>query len=89
MKKKIISIFTILVLLMNIMPMAVVNAANSRLIIEADKTSVQPGDVITYTVYMDLTDEFNALQADLSIPEGLEYDTSSEKMNSETKAKIL
>ena len=89
MKKSIISILTIMVLVFNLMPMAVVHAANSRLIIEADKTTAQTGDVITYTVYMDLTDEFNALQADFSIPNGLEYDTSSEEFNSDTYSKLF
>ena len=48
--------------------------------IEADKTSANPGDTITFTIYMQQTGTQNSMEGTLVIPDGLTYVAGSGKV---------
>ena len=78
MNKKVITIFTVLVLLLNfLIPITVVNAANPtiKLNIKADKTVVNSGEGgdITYTVSIETTAKLTGMQINFKVPEGMTF----------------
>ena len=84
MKRKIISIFILLVMLINLLPVITVNAAEPRVIVtvDADKTEVKRGEVINYTITCRATEKLCSIQLPLDIPEGLTYVANSGKIAS-------
>ena len=75
MKRKLISIFIILVMLINLVPIVSVNAATptATVTVIADKTEAKRGDVINYTIKCTATEGLHSIQLALDIPAGLTY----------------
>ena len=77
MKKKIMSCVLCLALLINLFPINsavfAVDAGTATYTIEADKTTAHPGDTITYTIKLQQTGNLVGIEAELDIPEGLEF----------------
>ena len=84
MKKKLISVFAILLLLLNLITVMPVQAAGKRVNVEItpDKTEVKAGDTITYTVSFEMAEPCYTLQLNLDFPEGLTYVANSGKIDS-------
>ena len=89
MKKKIMSCVLCLALLINLFPINsavfAVDAGTATYTIEADKTTAHPGDTITYTIKLQQTGNLVGIEAELDIPEGLEYVTGSGSVTSGLK----
>lgn len=77
MSKKITSVFLAFVLVLSMMmtalPVAAADAGSATLSISADKTEVNPGDTITFTVSLGPVTDFGGAQFDLAYSEGLTY----------------
>ena len=75
MKNKIISIFTIFLLIINLMPISLVRAATPKITVTVtpDKTTANNGDTINYTVTCSATDKVQSISLALDIPHGLTY----------------
>lgn len=73
MKKRFILISIIFVISMNLILTSMVQAANPKatITVEADKTQIIVGDEITYTIFVETTEEISALDLRLDIPTGL------------------
>lgn len=56
--------------------------------VEADKTVANPGDTITFTVYVQQTGNLNTMEFQLGIPEGLTYVANSGTANSSANATL-
>lgn len=56
-----------------LMPLALPGASTCTFTVEADRTTANPGDVITFTVYMKQTEKQNTLEGTLVIPDGLTF----------------
>lgn len=89
MKKKIMSCVLCLALLINLFPINsmvfAVDAGTATYTITADKTTAHPGDTITYTIKLQQTGNVVGIEAELDIPEGLEYVTGSGTVTSGLK----
>ena len=75
MTKRITSLLLCLVMLFSMMPAAMHThaATQTTVTVEADKTAVNPGDTVTYTVYLQSSIDIYAAQLYLDIPEGVTY----------------
>lgn len=75
MKKKFISIFIILVMLINMIPVTFANAATPKVTVtvDADKTEAKRGEEITYTIKCKAPEGVCSIQLALDIPTGLTY----------------
>ena len=90
MKNKIVSILTIFFLLINLMPISLVNAATPKvtLTVTPDKETANNGDTINYTVTCSATDKVQSIQLTLDIPEGLTYVQNSGKLDSNINSSL-
>lgn len=68
------------VLLMMVYGRYSVSAAASVISVEADRTEVQPGDVITFSVVLGPAEALGTMQMVLDIPDGLTYIPGSGKL---------
>lgn len=75
MNKRIFSLLLCLVLLLSVIPTAAPAQAASGCVVtvKADKSSVKPGDTVTFTVYVQSSIEIYGAQLFLDIPQGLTY----------------
>lgn len=73
--KRVVSLLVCLVLLWGMIPFAapVHAASETRITVEADKTTVNPGDTVTFTVYLQSPLDIYGIQFFLDIPQGLTY----------------
>lgn len=67
-------------LLATAVPAPAAPASTCTYTIEADKTSANPGDAITFTVYMQQTGTQNSMEGTLVVPEGLSFVEDSGKL---------
>ncbi len=79
MKKRIISIMIMLVLLINLIPVSFVHAADEKVTVTvtADKTTAERSNEITYTITCEATEQLSSIYLELDIPEGLTYVANS------------
>ena len=84
MRKKCISILLILALVISLIPIAPVLAAEPRatLTVTADKQEANPGDTINYTIKIKTTGDICSIYTELGIPTGLTYVANSGKLDS-------
>lgn len=82
MNKRIVSLLLCLILLFCVIPTAAPAQAASDCVVtvKADKSSVKPGDTVTFTVYLQSSIEIYGAQLFLDIPQGLTYVSGSGAM---------
>lgn len=90
MKNKIVSILTIFFLLINLMPISLVNAATPKvtLTVTPNVEEANNGDTINYTVTCSATDKVQSIQLTLDIPDGLTYVQNSGKVDSNINSSL-
>ena len=77
MKKKILSLFLVVVMCLGMIATAYAEEPTVKLAVTADKTSAKVGDVVTFTVTCTSTKKLYGLEAKLNIPSGFTYVTNS------------
>ena len=83
-------------LLIGLFPASVVTASQNSedatghviMTVEADKQVANPGDVLTFTVYLEQTGHIASLQMWLDVPKGLTYVSGSGKVDSDIQGKL-
>ena len=82
MSKRITSLLLCFVMLFSMMPTAMHThaATQTTLTVEADKTTVTPGDIVTYTVYLQSSIDLYGAQFYLDLPAGVTYVPNSGAM---------
>ena len=81
MKKRIISMILSVLMIISMLPAAAVYAAGSTsVLVSADKTSVNPDDIVTFTVSIGAVEHLMGAQFDVKIPEGMTYIPNSAKL---------
>ena len=78
MKKRIFAVVLSLIFVIGLIPVSAVFAAGSTtLYLTADKTTVNPGDTINYTVSVGAIEHFMGADFEVVIPQGLVYVANS------------
>lgn len=78
--KKVIALLLSVLMLVGMVPLSVAFAQSSADVtftVEANKTQVNAGDEVTFSVYMDTDIPFTGIQADIAAPEGMTYIANS------------
>ena len=78
--KKVIALLLSVLMLVGMVPLSVAFAQSSADVtftVEANKTQVNAGDEVTFSVYMDTDIPFTGIQADIAAPEGMTYVANS------------
>ena len=78
--KKVIALLLSVLMLVGMVPLSVAFAQSSADVtftVEANKTQVNTGDEVTFSVYMDTDIPFTGIQADIAAPEGMTYVANS------------
>lgn len=78
--KKVIALLLSVLMLVGMVPLSVAFAQSSADVtftVEVNKTQVNAGDEVTFSVYMDTDIPFTGIQADIAAPEGMTYVANS------------
>lgn len=78
--KKVIALLLSVLMLVGMVPLSVAFAQSSADVtftVEANKTQVNAGDEVVFSVYMDTDIPFTGIQADIAVPEGMTYVANS------------
>lgn len=88
--KRFLAILLSAVLLLGLIPMIKTMAAseNVSVSVTADKTTVNPGDEITFTISLNQIGNLAAIEMGLDIPSGLTYVANSGALDSELRDKL-
>ena len=73
MKKRIISIFMVIALIISLVPMYVLAATPTPITVTADKASACEGETITYSIKIGAVEHMQGFEFKVSIPTGLTY----------------
>ena len=73
MKKRIISIFMVIALIISLVPMYVLAATPTPIIVTTDKASAYEGETITYSIKIGAVEHMQGFEFKVSIPTGLTY----------------
>ena len=73
MKKRIISFFMVIALIISLVPMYVLAATPTPIIVTTDKASAYEGETITYSIKIGAVEHMQGFEFKVSIPTGLTY----------------